>query len=508
MQLRWITGVALAALACGFYVGLDVRPVDLVGSDFRADLVADHGFLLWNNHWYGGHYLLTYSVLAPPLAALIGSTALEIAAAIASAAVFTAIVSRHFGGTAWLGAAWFGLAAATDVFHGRVAFALGVALGLGAVAALQRRRTTTAALLAVLTCLASPVAGLFLAIAALAAAIADRRRDALTTAAAAIAPAILLSLAFPEDGEQVYHQHELVELLAAAAVVALAAGKERAIRIGALLYAATGAAAYVIHTPLGNNVVRLAALLGGPLALCLVASRPHRLPRPAVAAAVLILAAFAYAQWRPAIRDIAKVHGDPASTAAYYAPLNAFLARNPGAYRTEIPFTRAHGEAAEVAQAHPLARGWQRQLDVARNPLFYGHEPLNATTYARWLADNGVRFVALPDAILDSSSYTEAKLINQGLPYLKPVWQSAHWRVYAFTGPHSLGPVQRLEVDSAVVTGPGVVKLRWSQYWKLDGGCVERAGDWTRVTPDTPGPKTLRMVFAPGRLVAHGRRCG
>jgi hypothetical protein len=254
--------------------------------------------------------------------------------------------------------------------------------------------------------------------------------------------------------------------------------------------------------------VRLAALVAGPLTACLIASRPHRLPRVAVPLAAAVLAAFAYAQWRPAIRDITKVHGDPASHAAYYAPLNAFLDRHPGAYRTEIPFTRAHGEAAAVAGKHALARGWQRQLDVARNGLFYADEPLNATTYASWLSDNGVRFVGLPDAILDSSSYAEAKLIESGLPYLRPVWRSDHWRVYAFTGPHALAHVARLGVDSAVVTGTGVVKLRWSQYWKLDGGCVERAGDWIRVILHHPGPATLKIVFAPGRLVGHGRRCG
>jgi hypothetical protein len=57
-------------------------------------------------------------------------------------------------------------------------------------------------------------------------------------------------------------------------------------------------------------------------------------------------------------------------------------------------------------------------------------------------------------------------------------------------------------------TGEAVLKLRWSQYWKLDGGCVERAGDWTRIVPARTGRLTLSIVFAPGRLLAHGRRCG
>ena len=44
----------------------------------------------------------------------------------------------------------------------------------------------------------------------------------------------------------------------------------------------------------------------------------------------------------------------------------------------------------------PLARGWLRQLDTGRNPIFYKGE-LNPVTYASWLTENAVRYVALPD---------------------------------------------------------------------------------------------------------------
>ena len=39
--------------------------------------------------------------------------------------------------------------------------------------------------------------------------------------------------------------------------------------------------------------------------------------------------------------------------------------------RIEIPLTEHHFEAAYVARAVPLARGWERQLEIAANPLFY-----------------------------------------------------------------------------------------------------------------------------------------
>ena len=71
----------------------------------------------------------------------------------------------------------------------------------------------------------------------------------------------------------------------------------------------------------------------------------------------------------------------------------------------------------------PLARGWLRQLDTRHNPVFYRGD-LNRLTYASWLADNAVRYVALPSAKPDRSSYAERGLIEDGLRYLRLVWRS------------------------------------------------------------------------------------
>ena len=64
----------------------------------------------------------------------------------------------------------------------------------------------------------------------------------------------------------------------------------------------------------------------------------------------------------------------------------------------EVPLTRNHWEATYLAQDYPLARGWHRQLDRKVNPLFYDTtQPLTAARYERWLRENAVRWVALPD---------------------------------------------------------------------------------------------------------------
>ena len=64
--------------------------------------------------------------------------------------------------------------------------------------------------------------------------------------------------------------------------------------------------------------------------------------------------------------------------------------------RTEIPSTYRHWESYFAAAKLPLARGWERQLDIAYNSIFY--HSFSPSNYRHWLDENGVRFVALPDA--------------------------------------------------------------------------------------------------------------
>jgi hypothetical protein len=293
---------------------------------------------------------------------------------------------------------------------------------------------------------------------------------------------------------------------------------ERTLRAGAWLYGLGGLAAYVLNTPLGNNVCRLAPLVAGPVIVCLVASGRAR-PRP-TALVVAMLAALVYFQAKPVYEDVGKVQADPVVRSSYYKPLLRFLERVPGPpFRVEIPFTQAHWEAAEVAHRFPLARGWERQLDGTRDALFYGGV-LNRVSYGTWLAEHGVRYVAVANGKPDYSSYKEQALIESGLPYLRLVWQSSEWRVYEVTLPHAILVPQgdarmnlvsrgnsELEVD-VETPGEAAVKVHWSPYWRASGACVERDGQWTRLIAERPGRVRMEFDFSPERLVAHGRRCG
>jgi hypothetical protein len=309
------------------------------------------------------------------------------------------------------------------------------------------------------------------------------------------------------------------------ACVILLPRRERALRIGAALYGLAAIAAFAVETPMGGNAVRLGALFGGPVLACALLGRDGRAgagpvgvlrsPVPLVA----LFAALAFWQWSPAVRDVIKWLEDPAARASYYEPLREFLERNPGVGRVEIPFTRTHWETAEIAPRFALARGWERQLDAGRNGLFYDGV-LNDLTYANWLSEHAVRFVALPSGKPDFSAYRERALVERDPPYLRLRWRSRHWRVYEVTLPRPMViPDRRGEIElgsmrsdefSLRVHRPGgaLVRVRWTPYWLAHGGCVEREGEWTRVTARGPGALRVTTTFSPERVLFQGRRCG
>ncbi|MCA1689000.1 MAG: hypothetical protein LC720_00660 [Actinobacteria bacterium] len=163
-----------------------------------------------------------------------------------------------------------------------------------------------------------------------------------------------------------------------------------------------------------------------------------------------------------------------------------------------------------------LARGWERQLDIADNGLFYVPD-LTAGAYAAWLRATGVAYVALPDAPLDYSARAEAGLIRSGLPFLRLVGRLRHWRVYAVSAPRRLAsPPARLTAlgpDRFTMAfarpGTSVVRLRFSDYWTAPGACVGRApGGFTAVRSERPGRVSVTARLDRGLRLERGRVCG
>jgi hypothetical protein len=379
---------------------------------------------------------------------------------------------------------------------------MGEALALTACYAATKRRWSLAVLLGIATSLASPLAGLFLGLAAAAWLLSSwpRHRIGIGLLAAGVAaPVLLVAILFPGQGFFPYPAQDFLrEFVICAALLILAPRRERALRIAARLYVVATAISFFLPSPVGGNVGRLGEVMAIPLAACLL--WPYR--RWLLVAIALPLASW---QWTPAWGAMTYNGRDPSTHRAYYQPVLAFLAghTNPVG-RVEVVPTRFHWEAAYVAPAVALARGWERQLDTADNPVFYTDGALNPTSYYMWLVDSGVRYVALPDAPLDYAAVDEARLISAGVPGLRPAWHDGHWQVFEVMGSQGIveGPARLVSLDGgqavldATAAGTILVRVRYSAHWTVEtgNGCLSKAGsDWTNVTVNGPGEVRLQL---------------
>jgi hypothetical protein len=516
---RRLAPTLLAAAFALAYVLISPASLDLAAHLLRAKLFSVEGFGIWSNWWYGGHHVVMYSVLFPPLAAALSPQVVAAIAVVLTAVLFEQLAHRHFGEDAWVGSLWFAAGAATNLYTGRLTFAFGLLPAIATALALQRRRPWLAAAMAVLTALASPVAALFAATAGAAHAIGSyletrHVRSALPgvgVVVAALAPVAALALAFPEGGREPFAFSTLwpIPLIAIGALI-LVSKDERILIAGIVLYLVGCVIAFALPTAVGSNAARLAELVAGPLAALLLWPRHKRM---LVAVALPLL----YVQWHAPVRDVSNAPWDEAQAAAYYRPLLSFLGRQPGPpFRVEIPFTAFHWEAFEVAPRFPSPRGWERQLDIKYNRLFYDG-PLTPATYLAWLRQLAVRFVAVPDTSLDYSAVKEVALIDRGLPYLQLVMRTRHWRVYAVRGatPIVEGSARLLGLGANSLTleatrpGSSYLRVRFTPYWAITegSGCVAPDSGFTTVTLRRPGRAKLSISFALGRIRTSSPRC-
>ena len=292
-QCRWtvLAPTLLAAALAAVYMIWAPSSQDLAAATFRADLFADHGLVIWNNAWYSGHHVLSYSVLYPPLGALLGPRLVGALAVVAAAALFALLARRWFGARALIPSLWFAAAIGSWLLTGRIPFLLAVPFGLGALLAGDSGRSVVGGVLAALASLASPVAGLFIAVAGVAIALTGERLRGAALALGGAAPIAVLNLAFPVPGQEPFVFSAFVAIpILAAAVLWLVPPEYRALRIGAVLYALLALVVYVVPNALGGNVTRLGALFAGPV-LALVLWPRGRLLVLVVSVAAAVLAA-------------------------------------------------------------------------------------------------------------------------------------------------------------------------------------------------------------------------
>ena len=491
---------------------------DIAAAVYRVDLFRRVGFTLWDNGWYAGHWMLSYSVLLGPIGGALGIPLTEVVCAAVAAWAFDRLMAATFDSVGHYAAAVFAVGTLVQVASGRVPFLLGEAIALLALLAAVRRRWPLALFLAVVAATCSPLAGAFLAIVALAWLLADLPRWNLGSGAllAVVSIAVVVpQLLFPGQGNMPFSTLDFVATFAPVCVFGLLLEQsQRTLRIGAGVYGLAVLGCYLVPSAIGVNITRLATSVGLSLMLCVLpvltghGRRSLKVPaRVWGARAVFALAAvsLALSEWVPSAGALLGT-SNPSSSKAYFKPLLGYLIPHDRPLgRIEVVPTATHWEAVYVAPSLPLMRGWERQLDTADNPIFYEPGKLNARSYRVWLQNNGVTFVALANAPLDYVAGPEARLVRGGVPGLRPVWRSANWRVYKVLGAAGIvsggGRIVSDEGSTVVLDasrrGSLLMRIHYSPNWVVRSGHAavrEGPGGWLTVSARRPGRIVLAIV--------------
>jgi hypothetical protein len=470
---------------------------DLAAQDAWAEFVGRHPDSAYNLAWYGGMHPVSYSVVSPYLMSVLGVRTTMMVAGTVSAGLLTLILlrSRAVRNPLWAAlAGLFGLLC--NAASGRVTFGLGTMFALGAVAVVfcwphrwrykRWAKALCAAPLAALATMASPVAGLFVGLVAVALFLQKRRPGAWALGLAPAAVVALSAWLFPFSGTQPmsFGSASLPMLYAVFVFLAVPRGWVT-VRITAAVYFLAVLLVWLISSQIGSNITRLAMLFAG---VALVAALPFTVPKSRKWYA-LVIATAGFAVWigYKSVDDV--VHTTPtASWARELAPLvNELQEVGAERGRVEVVPARSHREASALAPYVNLARGWNRQADMERNPLFYD-DTLNSANYHEWLKRWAVHFVVVPKDEPDGDGgERERELVQRGLPYLKQVWGDANWQLFEV-------------IEPAPLAEPNAVVERAEQgEWTLQ---VRQAG---RILVRIPYSPWLSIVDAEGRSLEPPR---
>jgi len=479
---------------------------DLAAHVYQRAMFIQHGFALWSNYWYAGHYsYITYSVLYYPLAAVIGIKLLAVATAALAAAAFASLIHKEWPTAGPWPARAFAFVAAAAVLTGAYPYALGFAIGLLALRAVRGDPRLFALLLA-LTFAASPLAFGLIALILVAGAASTRPRlgaQAATVISLAGIGAVLWRI-FPDGGRFPFSVAELGASLAFCAFGAAFTWRVPAaklLRSFFLVYAAACLTFFVIPSGIGENIARL-RFVALPIAVLALSLRRWRPVFPAVI--TLLLAT----SWNltPLAFSYAHQSADPSASAAYWQPVVKYLHSHLSpSYRVEAVDTSGHWEAVYLPQARiPIARGWFRQDDFPENAVLYGH--LGAHAYIQWLRGLGVGYVVLSDAPPDYSARGETRLLQSGRSGLTPVLRTAHATIYAVPQPRAIitgaagATVTQFGASTITVDLPARgdyrVAVRYSPYWQAPAdACLSHLADGM-LGLDVSHPGKVKIQFA------------
>ncbi|MFD9717403.1 MFS transporter [Streptomyces sp. NPDC059076] len=422
---------------------------DLAAQDAWAEFVGRHPDSAYNLAWYGGMHPVSYSVVSPYLMSLIGVRSTMMVAGTVSAALTALILVRVPAVRNPLACSMAGVFAFfCNALSGRVTFGLGMMVALGSVAAVfcwpHRWRTkrwakaAVAAPLAALATTASPVAGLFLGVIAAALFLNGRRPGAYAIGLPPAAVVALSSWLFPFSGTQPMSLASTsLPFLYGVLVFFFVPKQWRTVRTAAAVYALGTLLTWAIDSQIGSNVSRLPMLFAG---VALLAVLPYTLPRSRKWYA-LLLAFVGMNFWVgfKGVDDMVRTAPTAAWTRELAPLVNKLQDVKAERGRVEVVPAKSHREASALAPYVNLARGWNRQADMKRNPIFYDKErTLTSADYRAWLDRWAVHYVVLPTGTPDTGAEQETELVREGQPYLKPVWSDANWQLFAVKEPTPL----------------------------------------------------------------------
>ncbi|MFF2386169.1 MFS transporter [Streptomyces sp. NPDC058108] len=421
---------------------------DLAAQDAWAEFVGRHPDSAYNLAWYGGMHPVSYSVVSPYLMSVLGVRTTMMIAGTLSAGLLTMILIRSRAVREPLWPALAGVfALLCNAASGRVTYGLGMVFALAAAAVVfcwpyrwrhkRWAKALCAAPLAALATAASPVAGLFVGLVAAALFLQKRRPGAY---ALGIAPTLVVAASawlFPFSGTQPMSLGSAsLPLVYSVLVFALVPKEWKTVRITSAVYGLGVLLVWLINSQIGSNITRLAMLFAG---VVLLAALPFTVPKTRKWY-VTVVAIAGFTGWIgfKSVDDI--VHTTPAASwARELAPLvNQLQVVGAEKGRVEVVPARSHREASALAPYVNLARGWNRQADMERNPLFYD-DTLNSANYHDWLQRWAVHYVVLPKGEPDGNGgERERQLVQRGMPYLRQIWGDANWQLFAVTDPTQL----------------------------------------------------------------------
>ena len=178
-------------------------------------------------------------------------------------------------------------------------------------------------------------------------------------------------------------------------------------------------------------------------------------------------------------------------------------------------------DAVRLARLHAASR----RLPMALALLAACAAGLRAVLSGHWDAYGALQLPLIFEAccaaviaVTTGSPFGEPeRAAGRRLPYLRLVYRTGHWRVYAVADPTPIvsgaATLEALGPNSLTLTAarPGDVlaRVRFTPYWALGegSGCVSKSGEFTALRLRRAGPVTLVIRFALSRIGADSPRC-